>query len=269
VYADAGAWHIGTRSVVEALESAGVPCRLLDHSLLTPRDLQGLKVIIVPGGYAYYEEMGAGRAGTDAIREFVRNGGTYLGICAGAYLASAEVLWENERYIYNLRLFNGSAEDSISGVPDWPRTGSVKLAVAEEGKLFGLAPFAGRPIYYQGGCCFRHCGDAAVLARYPDKSPAVIARKFGSGRVILTGVHFERPASSQNLWAAPPEDAGELLLALVGLKMHPPAREPGRLYSKDLSPPSDSVMNKDQLLALERRLRAELMSERGEIQGIR
>jgi glutamine amidotransferase-like uncharacterized protein len=263
VYADGGVWHTGARALVEALESAGVPCRVLDHSLLTPEGLRGLKVVVVPGGDAYYEELGAGRRGITAIREFVKGGGSYLGICAGAYLASAEVLWENGRYPYMLGLFNGLADDSVPGTPDWPRAGTAKLSVTDEGKLHGLAPFDGVPLYYQGGCCFRRCGDAAVLARYADKSAAVIERPFGKGRVILSGVHFERPAPvNGNLWAPPPPGAGRVLLKLLEINPRQPSRIAAGLYTRVFTPPAGD--GQQELLALERNLRAQLNHERAQ-----
>src|SRR5262249_38814727 len=39
VFADAGVWRDGARSIVEALEGAGVPCRVLDRSMLEPKVL--------------------------------------------------------------------------------------------------------------------------------------------------------------------------------------------------------------------------------------
>ena len=44
--------------------------------------------LVVPGGYAPNYSKELGKAGKEAIIEYVENGGGYLGICAGAYLGT-------------------------------------------------------------------------------------------------------------------------------------------------------------------------------------
>ena len=44
-------------------------------------------LLIVPGGWASDKTAALRQEGRDAVREFVRNGGSYLGICGGAGFA--------------------------------------------------------------------------------------------------------------------------------------------------------------------------------------
>ena len=44
-------------------------------------------LLIVPGGWASDKTAALGQEGRDAVREFVRSGGSYLGICGGAGFA--------------------------------------------------------------------------------------------------------------------------------------------------------------------------------------
>jgi putative intracellular protease/amidase len=52
--------------------------------------LSNYDAVLIPGGSAKIESRNLGTAGKDEIRRFVKNGGLYMGICAGAYLASME-----------------------------------------------------------------------------------------------------------------------------------------------------------------------------------
>ncbi|MBE3095716.1 MAG: hypothetical protein IMZ44_01140 [Planctomycetes bacterium] len=147
VYADAGAWHVGARSVVQALEAAGVPCRVLDRSALTPEGLQGLQAIVMPGGWSVFQKVAAGNSGLEAIRKFVENGGRYLGICAGAYLAAQQVRWQGETYPYPLQLFDGLAEGALPELAAWPKSAGVRVTVIEAGRRRGLAPAGNHDVF--------------------------------------------------------------------------------------------------------------------------
>lgn len=53
-------------------------------------------LLVIPGGrdLPFIDEMTIKTKVTSRIAEFVREGGRYLGICAGAYFASAEVKFD-------------------------------------------------------------------------------------------------------------------------------------------------------------------------------
>ena len=51
--------------------------------------LSEFTTLLVPGGFAPNIERALGDAGAEAIRAFVRSGGGFVGICAGAFLGSA------------------------------------------------------------------------------------------------------------------------------------------------------------------------------------
>ena len=71
VWADAGVWHVGARSVVAALETERTTCRVLDKTRLTTDGLKGLNAVILPGGWAPHQWEAAGEKGLAAIRTFV------------------------------------------------------------------------------------------------------------------------------------------------------------------------------------------------------
>jgi putative intracellular protease/amidase len=55
--------------------------------------LAKLDLLIQPGGSGGGQGRHLGEGGRDAIRDFVQDGGGFIGICAGAYLASADYTW--------------------------------------------------------------------------------------------------------------------------------------------------------------------------------
>lgn len=138
--------------------------------------LQTFRLLIVPGGN--FERIGNSLTpdATARIRIAVRNGLNYLGICAGAFFAGNSP-------------FNGLNLTSGVRFPFYAAEaqGIRKAAVA-------ITPAGAPPLdqYWEDGP--QLTGWGAVVARYPDQTPAIVEGTFGSGWVLLTGVHPEAPA---------------------------------------------------------------------------
>lgn len=216
VFADAGAWHPSARGLVDALEAAGVPCRVLDRTLVTKAGLAGLEAIALPGGWAPLQVAAWGPAGTEAIRGFVEGGGRALGICAGAYAMARDVRWDGATFPYPLGVFDGTADGPLVGLARWPDRAAVRLTVDAPGRARGLEPFVAADVLYYGGGRFLGGTATVVLARYPDGSAAIVERRVGRGLVVLCGVHLERPApTAGGDDAPPPATAGPALASLL------------------------------------------------------
>ncbi|MGC2423153.1 MAG: BPL-N domain-containing protein [Nitrospirota bacterium] len=72
---------------LKTLRKLGVPVRLVTSGQVRAGMLGYYDLLIVPGGWASDKTAALGHEGRDAVREFVRNGGSYLGICGGAGFA--------------------------------------------------------------------------------------------------------------------------------------------------------------------------------------
>ncbi len=220
VFADAGVWHLGARSVVEALEDAGIDCRVLAKDQLSERGLRGLRVLIFPGGWAPYQIEALGDDGPEVIRAFVRGGGTYFGICAGAYLAADDVEYAGTLYPYPLDLIEGEAEGPVPGLPLYPEVANIELSATGAGRERGLP--RSMSALFQGGCTFdEEEDDVTVLARYAGGDPAVISVPYGRGEVVLSGAHFERPPVEEggtDATTPPPRGCGKLFRSLLRLE---------------------------------------------------
>ena len=141
--------------------------------------IRGYRLLIVPGGN--FVEIGNSLtpAATTNIRKAVHDGLNYLGICAGGFLAG--------KYSppYNgLNLTSGVRFGFYAAESRGIRKAAVPIAV--DG-----APTLDQ--YWEDGPEFTGWG--TVVGKYPDGSPAIVEGTFGSGWVILSGVHPEAPAS--------------------------------------------------------------------------
>ena len=193
----------------------------------------------MPGGKAdeYFSALWG--AGNDKIRDYVANGGVYLGICAGAYYACRDVKFNDGEKLkndgrYGLDLFNGVARGTLYkelGISKFTKNPSSMAIVDlmdvsrndKAERKTGLNS-VGQPLLrfdyaslYHGGPFFDNIeGEFEPVADYvfgkdangdPNRTKhAIVASQFGLGRVILSGVHFE----------VGPSEMGELLPFMLG-----------------------------------------------------
>lgn len=167
------------------------------------------RLFVMPGGADEPYARKLAGTGNVRIREFVKNGGSYLGVCAGAYYGCARIVFDEgsaseiveER---ELRFFDGTAVGPV--FPPYDATSNrgcraVRIENAENGF----------DVYFNGGCTFvprREGKDFTVMAAYggAERAPAVISVACGAGRVVLSGVHFEYAPERMNaddVWQAP------------------------------------------------------------------
>jgi hypothetical protein len=169
-------------SAVEAvLATLGVGYATADSSQLSAMSevqLGGYTLIIVPGGNSI--TIGENLTGDTAsmIRGAVENYGVhYLGICAGAFFGGSSIY-------SGLDLTAGVSfdfyADEYTGIHQEP----VEISMPGNGPL---------DMYWQDGP--QLSGWGAVVARFPDGTPAIVEGQSGNGFVIFTGVHPEAPAS--------------------------------------------------------------------------
>jgi glutamine amidotransferase-like uncharacterized protein len=142
---------------------------------LDTNKLKKYKLFIMPGGNSIDISKGLTKETTTNIRNAVHRGLNYFGICAGGFLAgnthnNCFDITEGVQFKFY------SAEDK----------GIRKAAVA-------ITNADGTVIehYWEDGPQFAGWGD--VVSKYPDGTPATVEGVYGSGSVILTGIHPEAP----------------------------------------------------------------------------
>jgi len=206
VYVDQGVDGAALKHTVKSLQNevdlSEYRIRRADAAALKGSDWEEkTALLVIPGGRDIYYHDALDGEGTERIRRFVEAGGSYLGICAGAYFAAGAIEFEKGGSFEvcakrSLGFFPGLAEgpaygkskyrpDALSGVE------AASLAWGKE------APFH---TYFNGGCRFldpqKH-PSISVLASYNELegSPAaVVLCPAGKGRAVLSGVHLEYSA---------------------------------------------------------------------------
>lgn len=162
--------------------------------------LRGVDVLIHPGGSGGKQGRHLDAAGRDVVRTFVRDGGGYLGICAGAYLASNDYEW-------SLNLIDAKVLDR----KHWARgMGTVKVRLSAAGQNLLKRDQKEFEIYYGQGPLLAPKNDPAVpdyeeLAVYQTEiakngapkgvmpgTTAIARGHYGAGRVFCFSPHPEK-----------------------------------------------------------------------------
>jgi len=161
--------------------------------------LKDYDVIIFGGGSGSKEAATIGEAGRQQVKEFIQRGGGYIGICAGAYLATSGYPW-------SLQVLNAK---TVS--PKWKRgKGVVKIELTDKGRIL-LGDVQGQvDIHYANGPIIKPAGLPELevfetLANFRTElaqndtpaglminSPAIVAGRFGKGRLICFSPHPEQ-----------------------------------------------------------------------------
>ncbi|MGW3497331.1 BPL-N domain-containing protein [Streptomyces sp. NPDC001020] len=168
---------------------------------LTAESLSRALVYAQPGGGTLSPAYRKLRRQRDAIRDFVRGGGRYLGFCLGAYLAGATPGFD---------LLPGDSDQYIS---------APGCTVHHDGNTLVEVVWRGLPrtVFFQDGPYFvlDEGADAKVLATYPNGMPAAMVARFGAGRVGVTGPHPEATDDWFTDYALPVHRTRDLALDLV------------------------------------------------------
>lgn len=166
----------------------------INETIINNGDLFWYDVICFPGGWAGTYINVINRGGINNIRDSVRNGTSYIGICAGAYFASDKVVFENITYEYPLKLFDGVSYGPLPTIASWSNYTMTTLYINKSNPINIYEPSEEYMLYY-GGPCFQPYNntDIDVIATWRDyyDEPAIISFKYGQGNVILFGSHPE------------------------------------------------------------------------------
>jgi len=134
------------------------------------------RLLIIPGGN--FIEMGKNLtpAATARVRNVVKHGLNYLGICAGGFLAG------NSGYYNGFNLASGVCFGFYAAENQGIHKAAVAIAtpgVPTQDQYWGDGP--------------QFTGWGAVAGKYPDRTPAIVQGTCGNGWVTLVGFHAEAP----------------------------------------------------------------------------
>ena len=200
LFDDDGAFGEGIPRITEQLGKTGdIKVTKVSGKEIAAGVLKDFDVVVFSGGSGSKESAAIGDAGREEVRRFVRDGGGYVGVCAGAYLACSGFSW-------GVGILNAKTVSS-----KWKRgKGTVEIEVTPLGKNpTGIAAgkhdirYANGPIIrpdtredipaFETLAFFRTelAGNDSPKGAMID-SPAIVRGVFGKGRVISSSPHPEQ-----------------------------------------------------------------------------
>lgn len=219
-YIDGGSRSSGVLHIARMLYySPQFEVTLLDGKDLRDGKLSGLDLLVIPGGSSEQQYRNMKEEGAEAIRKFIREGGSYYGICAGFHCAINKPTRVRLMPYEHIPAGYGNVADL-----------TIELS-QEGGKLLGIDPgryfirYSQGPIVKRGASVGEEF--AKTLAVYKGNitprnrrgidmydTPAMIYGKYGKGKVIATSFHPESYADTRPIWLG-------CVYAVTGVKATP------------------------------------------------
>ncbi|MBA2113562.1 BPL-N domain-containing protein [Bremerella alba] len=191
------------------IEETGFKTTIVSPAQIRDGVLSDFDVLIMPGGSGSKQAEMLEDVGCEVVKNFVRDGGGYVGICAGSYLASSHYSW-------SLGLINAKVWDRSH----WARgTGTVSLDISPAGCKLLNTEEAELDCYYGQGPLLVPDNKSSlpgyeVLASYgteiakkgaPEGSMvgthAIVRSIYGQGRVICFSPHPETSSGPNSIMA--------------------------------------------------------------------
>jgi glutamine amidotransferase-like uncharacterized protein len=201
IYAGEGVTRGGLAEVKACLPaSKGFDVETITAKEIRDGRLETYAVVIHPGGSGSGQAKALGEEGREKVRQFVEGGGGFIGICAGAYLASAEYPWA-------LKLLDARVLDD----EHWARgVGPAKLRLPAKAREALGAKSEMLTIHYENGPLLgpaerEDVPDFESLATFETEirkndapkgvmlgTTAIARGEFGKGRVVCFSPHPEK-----------------------------------------------------------------------------
>ncbi|GBE31162.1 hypothetical protein BMS3Bbin05_00059 [bacterium BMS3Bbin05] len=222
--------HLWGLMAYRALAANCLPFELVKSVDIREGVLDEYRMLFVPGGWSSNKMKALGEKGVAAVRAFVENGGSYIGFCGGAGLATLD----------GMGLLNIKRRPSKDGVPGF--SGRIRLELSAHDIWNGID----LPVFHAWWPPQFVIEDSKVrvLARYGEAlsdafssdlnvgdirdngswtdlekiyginldpcrlagEPAVVEGHYGGGRVVLSLLHFDTPDDTngavvlKNIW---------------------------------------------------------------------
>lgn len=162
------------QSLAKVIRQAGYDVQKIHAGEITQERLKSVNLFAIPGGDDVDELMDDLKPGeAEVIHNFVAGGGSYLGVCLGAYLASSD----------NLNLFKGKIRAHSKAIE------ARMEIVSWHDRL--------RSVYFQDGPEFmaNDGDDSDIWSFYETGEVAALIQNYKSGHVGLVGPHLEADQS--------------------------------------------------------------------------
>lgn len=157
--------------------------------------LEKFDLICFPGGNMFQYSQDISSGGMNKIRNFINNGGCYIGICGGSYFAGKQVIWQgNQLPMNSLEIFPGTTQGPVDEIAPCPDCVMCKVNIVNNSHPITQTEPDSAWIQYCYGPIFLPDENAEIdiLGRYEiGDQPAIAAFEYGNGRVFIIGTHPE------------------------------------------------------------------------------
>jgi glutamine amidotransferase-like uncharacterized protein len=185
-----GVWASEEKSIKSMLLSHNATFEEVDSEELDAMSLEDITkfgLLIFPGGSGGTQSRSVSAATHARLREAVQKRGvSYIGFCAGAFIAVAPAPAPGKDVSYGFGVVDGPELEYY-----YLENKGVNAAMTK----LKLADGTSKDILWYGGPITPKT-QGGVIAKYPDGNPAITQLWSGSGFVILSGVH---PTATQNM----------------------------------------------------------------------
>lgn len=207
LYDDAGTGGNGVNDITRVINDLpGGVVRRVGAADIRDGVLDRFDVVVFPGGSGGKQAAALGEVGRECVLNFIREGGGYVGICAGAYLATCRI----DTYLKAVRAYHHQP---------WNKgRGQVAIELTDLGRELLGGDAGPLEVRYGNGPVFMHedgsvpdldLPEYQILAHFTrgvekdgqrqtvmEGTPAIVSAPFGSGRLLLISPH---PESSPDL----------------------------------------------------------------------
>jgi glutamine amidotransferase-like uncharacterized protein len=225
LYKDKGIAGGGISNVTTQLGKIGdIKMTQINGKQIANGELKDFDVVIFTGGMAGQQYKSLDEKGPEEVRKFVQNGGGYVGICAGAYLACSG---SNQDCKTALGILNATTASK------WQRTrGRIDVELTPPGQQIAILPGKMQKVVYAHGPIFspaeqKDLPPFEILAFYRSEvsgrgsekgnminTPAIVRANYGQGRVLASSPHPEATVGMESFieqavrWTAEKENKG-------------------------------------------------------------
>ncbi len=211
LYDDGGSPSSQANLVDRPIRRTGAIVHRIDAADIRAGALDAYDVVCFMGGSGSAIARTLRPAGIEAVRRFVEAGGEYIGVCAGAYLATSGYDW-------SLKILDAR---TLHTGNQWRRgRGEVVIAFTDDGRAILELEETQAPMSYVNGPVIGPAGrddlpDYRILATFHTElaengtppglmqgTPAIVEGTFGGGRVITISPHPEGRSATRHIFLA-------------------------------------------------------------------
>lgn len=209
LYSDKGTVDECVQATKNMFQWMGHTVLLVNADWINNKGLDNFSILCIPGGDMYQYSQDISSKGKENIKNFIRNGKGYIGICGGAYFTGEKVFWQGQQIpMIPLGIFPGTTKGPIDEIAPYPNCVMCQVNIVDHTHTITQSePDSAWIAYCYGPMLLpNQDADIEILGEYQiGNQAAMVAFEYGLGRVFIIGTHpeFEEDSDRDGL---PPSD---------------------------------------------------------------